>query len=68
MSAPDLDSDCEFCAIARGDDRSVEVVCEGESWLAFFPSQSRYPRTTLSSSLGCTSPTSGRSTRRLAPT
>lgn len=28
---------CGFCAIARGDDRSVEVVCEGETWLAFFP-------------------------------
>lgn len=28
---------CPFCAIARGEDRSVEVVAEAESWLAFFP-------------------------------
>lgn len=30
-------SDCEFCSIARGDDPSAEVVCAGESWVAFFP-------------------------------
>jgi histidine triad (HIT) family protein len=29
--------DCNFCSIARGDNRSVEVVCEGATWLAFFP-------------------------------
>jgi diadenosine tetraphosphate (Ap4A) HIT family hydrolase len=29
--------DCEFCSIARGTDRAVEVVCEAESWVAFFP-------------------------------
>src|SRR3954466_6236739 len=28
---------CPFCAIGRGDDRSVEVVCEAEDWVAFFP-------------------------------
>jgi diadenosine tetraphosphate (Ap4A) HIT family hydrolase len=28
---------CDFCAIARGDDLSVQVVCEGEDWVAFFP-------------------------------
>jgi histidine triad (HIT) family protein len=28
---------CSFCAIARGHDRSVQVVCENEDWLAFFP-------------------------------
>lgn len=28
---------CEFCAIARGDDRSVEIVCEGSDWVAFLP-------------------------------
>lgn len=47
MSAPDSDPDCEFCAIARGDDRSVEVVCEGESWLAFFPLSPATPGHTL---------------------
>lgn len=36
MSGPYVEG-CDFCAIARGDDRSVEVVCEGESWIAFFP-------------------------------
>lgn len=28
---------CDFSAIARGEDRSVEVVCEGDDWIAFFP-------------------------------
>jgi histidine triad (HIT) family protein len=39
--------DCEFCAIARGKDRSVEVVCEGESWIAFFPLSPATPGHTL---------------------
>ena len=47
MTLPDFDSDCEFCAIARGDDRSVEVVCEGESWIAFFPLSPVTPGHTL---------------------
>ena len=29
-------ADCDFCAIARGE-QSAEIVCEGTSWLAFFP-------------------------------
>jgi histidine triad (HIT) family protein len=29
--------DCEFCSVARGRDPTAEVVCEGESWIAFFP-------------------------------
>jgi histidine triad (HIT) family protein len=28
---------CPFCAIARGDDASAQVICEGASWIAFFP-------------------------------
>ena len=28
---------CDFCAIARGGDRSVQVVCEADAWIAFFP-------------------------------
>ena len=28
---------CDFCAIAKGEDRSVRVVCEGDEWIAFFP-------------------------------
>jgi histidine triad (HIT) family protein len=47
MTTPDFDPDCEFCAIARGDDRSVEVVCEGESWIAFFPLSPATPGHTL---------------------
>jgi diadenosine tetraphosphate (Ap4A) HIT family hydrolase len=36
--SPDVASDqCPFCAIARGEDASVEIVCEGEAWVAFFP-------------------------------
>lgn len=39
--------DCDFCAIARRDDRSVEVVCEGENWIAFFPLDPATPGHTL---------------------
>jgi histidine triad (HIT) family protein len=39
--------DCEFCAIARGEDRSVEIVCEGETWVAFFPLNPATPGHTL---------------------
>jgi histidine triad (HIT) family protein len=38
---------CDFCAIARGDDQSVEVVCKDESWLAFFPLSPATPGHTL---------------------
>jgi histidine triad (HIT) family protein len=38
---------CEFCAIARGEDRSVEIVCEAESWIAFFPLDPATPGHTL---------------------
>lgn len=48
MSASDLEAEgCDFCAIARGDDRSVEVVCEEESWIAFFPLDPATPGHTL---------------------
>jgi histidine triad (HIT) family protein len=39
--------DCEFCAIALGKDRSAEVVCEGKSWIAFFPLSPATPGHTL---------------------
>lgn len=29
--------DCDFCSIAQGEDASADIVCEGESWVAFFP-------------------------------
>jgi histidine triad (HIT) family protein len=38
---------CDFCAIARGDDQSVEVVCEADSWVAFFPLEPATPGHTL---------------------
>ena len=32
MTPDDVVEDCQFCAIARGKDRSVEVVCEDKRW------------------------------------
>lgn len=48
MTSASNDADeCDFCAIARGDDRSVEVVCDGEGWVAFFPLEPATPGHTL---------------------
>lgn len=48
MTAPSAySSDCEFCSIARGEDPAAEVVCEGESWIAFFPLHPATPGHTL---------------------
>lgn len=44
---PEDDPPCDFCAIARGEDDSVEVVCEEESWIAFFPLDPATPGHTL---------------------
>ena len=38
---------CDFCAIGRGGDPSVEVVCEGIDWVAFFPLNPATPGHTL---------------------
>jgi histidine triad (HIT) family protein len=38
---------CDFCSIARGEDDSVEVVCAGQSWIAFFPLNPATPGHTL---------------------
>jgi histidine triad (HIT) family protein len=38
---------CDFCTIARGENASVEVVCEGENWVAFFPLSPATPGHTL---------------------
>jgi histidine triad (HIT) family protein len=47
MSSP-LDSEtCVFCAIARGKDQSVDVVCEDAGWVAFFPLDPATPGHTL---------------------
>jgi histidine triad (HIT) family protein len=40
-------NDCDFCAIARGEDCSVEVVCEDKNWIAFFPLDPATPGHTL---------------------
>lgn len=45
-SAPESDR-CDFCAIARGEDPSVEVVCEADVWVAFFPLEPATPGHTL---------------------
>ena len=47
MSGSEFDPNCEFCAIACGEDHSVEVVCEGENWIAFFPLSPATPGHTL---------------------
>lgn len=44
---PEFVDDCDFCAIAGGIDQSPEVICEGESWLAFFPLEPATPGHTL---------------------
>lgn len=31
------EEDCPFCKIARAEDRDVEIVCEGDAWVAFLP-------------------------------
>src|SRR5579863_10354455 len=41
------EDDCPFCAIARGDDDSVEIVCEDDAWVAFFPLNPATPGHTL---------------------
>ncbi len=40
-------ANCPFCTFARGDDRSVEVVCESDAWVAFFPLDPATPGDTL---------------------
>jgi histidine triad (HIT) family protein len=36
-SPVETSTSCDFCAIVRGEDSSVEIVCRGEDWIAFFP-------------------------------
>lgn len=43
----DVIQDCPFCAIARGEDSSVEIVCERRAWVAFFPPEPATPGHTL---------------------
>lgn len=46
-TALDVEAGCAFCAIARGQDQSVEVVAEGNTWVAFFPLDPATPGHTL---------------------
>ena len=46
-SAENTKKTCPFCAIARGNVASVEVIHEAESWLAFFPESPATPGHTL---------------------
>lgn len=46
-STDEIDPNCDFCAIGRGEDDTVEVVCEGEQWVAFFPLSPATPGHTL---------------------
>jgi histidine triad (HIT) family protein len=32
-----FDPDCAFCKIARGEEAEAEILCESDSWVAFFP-------------------------------
>ncbi len=41
------DEECDFCRIARGADRSVDIVCENHHWVAFFPLEPATPGHTL---------------------
>jgi diadenosine tetraphosphate (Ap4A) HIT family hydrolase len=43
----DASEDCPFCMIARGEGSSVEVVCERDQWVAFFPPEPATPGHTL---------------------
>ena len=38
---------CDFCAIAHGKDRSADIVCEADDWVAFFPIDPATPGHTL---------------------
>lgn len=46
-SEPASGAGCGFCRIASGADKSVEVVCSGRDWVAFFPLEPATPGHTL---------------------
>lgn len=41
------DTGCDFCWIAKGESPETEVICEGPSWIAFFPRDPATPGHTL---------------------
>ncbi len=44
---PASEGTCPFCAIAAGEDDSVEILCSGPEWVAFFPTDPATPGHTL---------------------
>ena len=38
---------CDFCAIVEGEEPRADIVCEDESWIAFFPLQPATPGHTM---------------------
>lgn len=40
---PGFVEDCPFCLIAAGLDARAEVICEGNDWVALFPSEPATP-------------------------
>jgi len=48
MATSNMDpKNCDFCKIAQGGNPNVEVICEGETWIAFFPLNPATPGHTL---------------------
>lgn len=41
------DESCDFCRISRGEDGEADIVCRGQSWVAFFPLEPATPGYTL---------------------
>ena len=46
-SSGKIRDDCAFCRIARGEDPSAPIICQGTNWVAFFPSEPATPGHTL---------------------
>jgi histidine triad (HIT) family protein len=47
MTSETAVKDCAFCQLVRGEDPDAEVICEGQTWLAFFPLHPATPGHTL---------------------
>jgi histidine triad (HIT) family protein len=45
--SPSESAECDFCAIGKGENDSVEIVCSGPLWVAFFPLEPATPGHTL---------------------
>jgi histidine triad (HIT) family protein len=45
--SPSPEDGCPFCEIAASQDDSVEIVCSGPDWVAFFPKDPATPGHTL---------------------